>query len=55
MSKIQDKGLSLDREDLDAQLQAAADKQKKAKRKKKIRRRTYFRWLERCRRWDYNR
>lgn len=38
MSKIQDKGLSLDREDLDAQLQAAADKQKKAKRKKKIRR-----------------
>lgn len=36
MSK--DKGLSLDREDLDAQLQAAADKQKKKKRKKIIRR-----------------
>lgn len=38
MSKKQERGLSLDREDLDAQLQAAADKQKKAKRKKKIRR-----------------
>lgn len=38
MSKKQDTGLSLDREDLDAQLQAAADKQKKAKRKKRIRR-----------------
>lgn len=36
MSK--DTGLSLDREDLDAQLQAAADKQKKKKRKKIIRR-----------------
>lgn len=36
MSK--DRGLSLDREDLDAQLQAAADKQKKKKRKKIIRR-----------------
>lgn len=38
MSKKQDTGLSLDREDLDAQLQVAADKQKKAKRKKRIRR-----------------
>lgn len=38
MSKKNDPGISLDREDLDAQLQAAADKQKKAKKKKKIRR-----------------
>lgn len=38
MSKKKDESFSLDREDLDAQLQAAADKQKKAKRKKKIRR-----------------
>lgn len=33
-----DNGISLDREDLDAQLQVAAEKQKKAKKKKKIRR-----------------
>ena len=35
MSKKNDPGISLDREDLDAQLQAAADKQKKSQEKEK--------------------